>query len=150
MSSGTVKNNYNEILTIEVPNQIFSAHYEENGQRGKFDFVAELVSFIFTKRNSGECYKSISELITLSLNQPQHKFENLTPSENEKDNSPKNGIHFTLPFTVSSSENKDQILSILNRIRTIFSGCENLTIQQKFDFCSIERYFMKQYLKTYL
>ncbi|HEY0089135.1 MAG TPA: hypothetical protein VGB37_09835, partial [Candidatus Lokiarchaeia archaeon] len=45
-------------------------------------------------------------------------------------------------------ENKKVFLSLLNKLRCILLSSKNLTILQKMDCCSVERFLMKLYLKN--
>jgi len=48
---------------------------------------------------------------------------------------------------INISEGTSEHLLTLRKLHKILQNGQNLTDQQKFDFCSSERYFMKLYLR---
>jgi len=145
MSSGVVRTNYN-FATTDLPIQSLFKLDKNQGQKCKFNFISELVLLFFSHKNYKDSYKYFSTLINLSLQIPEKKFADVIFSGNnalrydDKDNS-----EFLL--AEKSCFDKKNYLLMLNRIRSILNSCPDLTYEQKFDYCSIERYFMKLYLK---
>lgn len=147
MSSGVVKNRYRNIPTIDLPIQALFKFDKKEGQKCKFYFISELVSMLFTQNNSQESFKIISSLIKLSLKAPEENFADVIFSGNNAGafNNIDNEVKCFLnqKFRVD----KNMCLLMLNRVRSILINCPDLTNNQKFDYCRIERYFMKSYLK---
>ena len=50
-------------------------------------------------------------------------------------------------FKKHLGKGKNEYIILLEKIRTLLTNCPDLTTKQKIDFCCIERYFMKKYLK---
>ena len=44
----------------------------------------------------------------------------------------------------------ENYLAIIKKIHSILADCPNLTRKQKYEYCNIERYFIKLYLKESL
>lgn len=147
MSSGVVKNRYRNIPTIDLPIQALFNFDKKEGQKCKFHFISELVSILFTQNKSQESFKIISSLIKLSLKAPEENFADVIFSGNNAGafNNIDNEVKCFLnqKFRVD----KNMCLLMLNRVRSILINCPDLTNKQKFDYCRIERYFMKSYLK---
>ena len=53
-------------------------------------------------------------------------------------------------FKQHLGKGKDQYITLLGKIRSFLINCPDLTIKQKIDYCSCERYLMKKYLKKIL
>ena len=82
----------------------------------------------------------------MSLKEPNEKYADIIFSgKNRIDFCDIYGKFEQFPSTKFGKQ-KEMYLLMLNRVRSIFSKCPNLTNKQKFDFCAIERYFMKSYL----
>ena len=98
---------------------------------------------LFKQKGCQNTFQNLSNLIVLSLKEPEEKFADILFSGN-------NGIDFNDKFehllTYKFGQKKDKYLLMLNRVRSIFNNCPDLTNKQKFDYCAIERYFMKSYL----
>ena len=45
--------------------------------------------------------------------------------------------------------NKDDFFEIIKKINLFLAKTQHLSNQKKLDYCNIERYFMKQYLKEF-
>lgn len=112
--------------------------------------ISELVSQLFKHINSKESFSYISNLLISSLNEYGANF----PGDNCNENS----VNFfediydkeiiTSKYNVNNS--KHEYLGILNDIHSILSNISELTSNQKLDFCSSQRHFMKLYLKKVL
>ena len=101
---------------------------------------------MFKQNGCQDAFQNLSNLIVLSLKEPDEKFADILFSGN-------NGIDFSdiddkfeQLFSYKFGHQKDKYLLMLNRVRSIFNNCPDLTNKQKFDYCAIERYFMKSYL----
>ncbi|TFG15820.1 MAG: hypothetical protein EU535_01070 [Promethearchaeota archaeon] len=147
MSSGVVKSNYQNVPKINLPIGILFKFDKKEGQKCKFQFISELVSMLFKNKFAPDVFKNLSKLITLSLKEPSANFADVLFTGN-------NGYNFNEPsgeFDLISDQaydyDKKDYLLMLNRVRSIFNQCSDLTFKQKYDFCSIERYFMKLFLK---
>ncbi len=146
MSSGVVKPNFQSFPKIDLPINILFKFNKNEGQKCKFQFISELVSMLFKQNVCQDSFQNLSNLIILSLKQPDEKFADILFSGN-------NGINFSdiyekfEQFRLNKfGQQKDFYLLMLNRVRSIFSKCLDLTNNQKFNYCAIERYFMKAYL----
>ena len=93
--------------------------------------------------------KNLSELIGLSLQAPEKIFADVLFSRTNnliiKKNTP-----FTMFLKQNYSKNRENCLLMLNKIRSLFNKSPDLNHQQKMSYCSIERHFMKLFLKTCL
>ena len=145
MSSGVVRTNYN-VSTIDLPIQTLFRLDKNQGKKCKFNFISELVLLFFSHKNYKDSYKYFSTLINLSLQIPEKKFTDIIFSGK---NAFKYEDNHDSEFILASKScfDKNNYLLMLNRIRSILTSCPELTYKQKFDYCSIERYFMKLYLK---
>ena len=143
MSSGVVKPNYQNFPKIDLPINVLFNFDKKEGQKCKFQFISELVSMLFKQKGCQDAFQNLSNLIILSLKEPEEKFADILFSGN-------NGIDFNdideHLLTYKFGQKKDKYLLMLNRVRSIFNNCPELTNKQKFDYCAIERYFMKSYL----
>jgi len=145
MSSGVVKPNYQKFPKIDLPINVLFNFDKKEGQKCKFQFISELVSMLFKQQGCQDAFQNLSNLIILSLKEPEEKFADILFSGN-------NGIDFNdideieHLLTYKFGQKKDKYLLMLNRVRSIFNNCPDLTNKQKFDYCAIERYFMKSYL----
>ena len=146
MSSGVVKPNYQNFPKIDLPINVLFNFDKKEGQKCKFQFISELVSMLFKQKGCQDTFQNLSNLIILSLKEPEEKFADILFSGN-------NGIDFNDMddefehlLTYKFGQKKDKYLLMLNRVRSIFNNCLDLTNKQKFDYCAIERYFMKSYL----
>lgn len=147
MSSGVLKPNYQNFPKIDLPINILFNFNKNEGQKCKFQFISELVSMLFKQKGSHDAFQNLSNLIILSLKEPEEKFADILFSGN-------NGFDFSdiedtfeKLLSYKFGNQKDKYLLMLNRVRSIFNNCPDLTNKQKFDYCAIERYFMKSYLK---
>jgi len=50
-------------------------------------------------------------------------------------------------FKQHLGKGKNEYITLLEKIRNHLTNCPDLTTKQKIDYCSIERYLMKKYLK---
>jgi len=111
-----------EQITISNPKNIW---------KNKFIFISELTSMLFQHKHLNESLKNISDLIVLSLGAKENAFDmNISKFEYEYD--------------------INRYLEFLNKVRYLLMNNPDLTNNQKFDYCRIERFFMKLYLKEYL
>ncbi|MFX0139756.1 MAG: hypothetical protein ACFFDN_39315 [Candidatus Hodarchaeota archaeon] len=108
--------------------------------------ISELVSELFNHITSKESFNYISDLLIESLSEYKKNFPVKDFIENQ-DNSLNNNF-YNLEFDLNNS--KKEYLAISNDIHSILSNCPDLTITQKLDFCTNQRYFMKLYLKEVL
>ncbi|UCD02347.1 MAG: hypothetical protein JSV23_04880 [Promethearchaeota archaeon] len=110
------------------------------------NIISELVSELFNHIKSKESFNYISDLLIESLSEYKKNFPVKHFIENQ-DNSLNNNF-YNLEFDLNNS--KKEYLAISNDIHSILSNCPDLTITQKLDFCTNQRYFMKLYLKEVL
>jgi hypothetical protein len=150
MSSGEVKNHFQDFPKIDLPLESLFEFDKNNGQKCKFHFLSELISLLFDKKASSDSFKNLSNMIIFTLNSPEETFTNLVFSGNV--NQLRNGHEPIMDDTIANkkAQSKEKSLLMLHRIRTIFNKCSELTIKQKSDYCSVERYFMKQFLRDCL
>ena len=146
MSSGVVKPNSQSFPQIDLPINVLFNFDKTEGQKCKFQFISELVSMLFKQKECQESYQNLSNLITLSLQEPEEKFADILFSGNKKIDSGDVYEKFEQFSINKMGQQKELYLLMLNRVRSIFSKCPDLTINQKFNYCAIERYFMKSYL----
>jgi len=143
MSSGVVKPNYQNFPKIDLPINVLFNFDKKEGQKCKFQFISELVSILFKQKGCQDAFQNLSNLIILLLKEPEEKFADILFTGN-------NGIDFNdideHLLTYKFRQKKDKYLLMLNRVRSIFNNCPELTNKQKFDYCAIERYFMKSFL----
>ncbi|MFX0071014.1 MAG: hypothetical protein ACFFAO_07985 [Candidatus Hermodarchaeota archaeon] len=149
MSSGVVKKTYNDIPKIELPIKFHFELDKKDGHIFKFQFISELVSMMFFQKNSNISFKNLSDLIILSLQAPENIFANILFSRKKGSNVSKNSS-LTYFLNQKNNKNKEECLLLLNKIRSIFDKSPDLNNQQKLNYCSIERHFMKLFLKTCL
>lgn len=133
MSSGVVKKNVNSIPKSELPIQIFFDLQQNEAQKLKFRFISKLISLMRGQKIFDGYFKILSNLISLTLNAPEKVFDDVLFSESNEN--------------FNQKAEKEEFLVLLDQVRIIFNKCPNLTIQQKLKYCSIERYFMKCFLK---
>ncbi len=146
MSSGVVKPNYQIFPKIDLPINVLFNFDKKEGQKCKFQFITELVSMMFKQKSSQVAFRNLSSLIVLSLKEPEEKFADILFSGNNGIDFNDIDVEFEHLFTYKFGHQKDKYLLMLNRVRSIFNNCPELTNKQKFDYCAIERYFMKSYL----
>ena len=148
MSSGVIKSNYQNIPKIDLPLSILFKFDKKEGQKCKFQFISELMSMLFKHKSAPDSFKNLSKLITLSLKEPSENFADVLFTGNKGYNFDEILGEFDLISNQAYNYDKNDYLLMLNRVRSIFNQCSDLTFKQKFDFCSIERYFMKLFLKN--
>ena len=102
---------------------------------------------LFKKKYSRDAFNNLSKLITLSLKESSEHFADIIFSGNNGYFFNEINDEFNFISAHKSSNDRNDYLLMLNRVRTVFNNCSDLTNEQKFDFCSIERYFMKLFLK---
>jgi hypothetical protein len=146
MSSGILKPNYQNFPKIDLPINVLFKFDKSEGQKFKFQFISELISMLFKQKDGQDTFQNFSNLIALSLKEPAEKFADILFSGNNVIDFSKNNDKRAQYFSYKLDQ-KDKYLLMLNRIRSIFNNCPNLTNKQKFEYCAIERYFMKSYLK---
>ena len=146
MSSGVVKPNYQNFPKIDLPINVLFNFDKKEGQKCKFQFISELVSMMFKQNGCQDAFRNLSSLIVLSLKEPEEKFADILFSGNNGIDFNDIDVEFEHLFTYKFGHQKDKYLLMLNRVRSIFNNCPELTNKQKFDYCAIERYFMKSYL----
>ncbi len=147
MSSGVVKSNYQNFPKIDLPINVLFNFDKNEGQKCKFQFISELVSMLFKQKGSQDAFKNLNNLILLSLKEPEEKFADILFSGNNDIDFSNIDNELKTFLTHKFGHKKDDYLLMLNRVRSIFNNCPELTNKQKFDYCAIERYFMKSYLK---
>jgi len=147
MSSGVVKNNSQNISKIDLPISALFTFDQKEGQKCKFKFMSELVAMLFKQKYSRDAFNNLSKLITLSLKESSEHFADIIFSGNNGYFFNEINDEFNFISAHKSSNDRNDYLLMLNRVRTVFNNCSDLTNEQKFDFCSIERYFMKLFLK---
>ena len=146
MSSGVVKPNYQNFPKIDLPINVLFNFDKKEGQKCKSQFISELVSMMFKQNGCQDAFQNLSNLIILSLKEPEEKFADILFSGNNGIEFNDIGDEFEHILTYKFGQKKDKYLLMLNRVRSIFNNCPELTNKQKFDYCAIERYFMKSYL----
>jgi len=127
MSSGTVKNNYHDLSIDKVELESFPQFNKEGLQKNKFNFISELMALLYKNKTFTGSFRNISNLVILALNEEK---PDLCDQINHR--------------------NIDDYLKILNMIRSALTDKPELTHEQKFNYCTIERFFMKLYLKEFL
>jgi len=147
MSSGVVKTNYQNFPKIDLPINVLFNFDKKEGQKCKFQFISELVSILFKQKGCQDTFQNISNLIVMSLKESEDKFADILFSGNNEMDFRDSEGKFEKLLSFKFGNQKDKYLLMLNRVRSIFNNCPDLTIKQKFDYCAIERYFMKSYLK---
>ena len=147
MSSGIVKNNYQNIPKIDLPISNLFTFDQKEGQKCKFQFISELVAMLFKQKHSHNAFNNVSKLIILSLKESSQHFADILFSGNNDNHFNEKKDEFYSISAHRSIYDRNKYLLMLNRVRMIFNNCSDLTYKQKFDFCSIERYFMKLFLK---
>jgi hypothetical protein len=149
MSSGVVKSNYQNIPKIDLPISTLFTFDQKEGQKCKFQFISELVAMLFKQKYSRDAFNNLSKLINLSLKESSENFADVLFSGNNGFYFSEKNDEFNSITNPKMDYDKDQYLLMLNQVRAIFNHCSDLTNEQKFDFCSIERYFMKLFLKKH-
>ncbi len=150
MSSGVVKNSYQRFPKTDLPIQTLFNLGKNDGQKCKFHFISELILLLFVHKNSHDSYKNISNLINLSLETHNENYADILFSSNRKGFFNYAKIGFNNLVNQKYRINKNTYLLMLNRVRSILNSCTDMTNDQKFDYYSIERYFMKLYLRECL
>ncbi len=133
MSSGVIQKDFN---------QIFEKNQSVKNYQEKFKFIYNLISNLLKEKDSNKDFKTITNLIIIYLNTPCKK-ENEFKSRK---------IDYELSIIIREEFNVDtnECLDMLKIIRLNLLNSPNLTNGEKFDYCCIERYFMKLYLKEIL
>ena len=126
MSSGSVKDKNFNLMEKETFFDKSINFVNEDTQRKKFSLISGLMFMLFKHNNNQETIKNISNFIVLALK---------TKNNNLSDN---------------LDGDFDDYLALLKEIRAILLNNPKFTNKQKFECCSIERYFMKMYLKEFL
>ena len=137
MSSGIVKNNY---PTINLPIQTLFDLDKDYGQKYKNQFITELVLMLFSQKKCRNSFKQISNFIRLCFKIPDVHFTDIIFSGI-------NGIFFqesknneaSYSLNINYGDHKNIYLLMLNRIRSIFNNYPDLTNNDKFNYCGIER-----------
>ncbi len=152
MSSGVVKNSYQRFPKTDLHTRTLFNLGINSGQKRKFHFISELILLLFAHKNSHDSYKNISNLINLSLETHNENYTNILFSSNSTGflNYAKIGFNNFVNQKKKYTINKNTYLLMLNRVRSILNSCTDMTNDQKFDYYSIERYFMKLYLRECL
>ena len=146
MSSGIATKTYGVTLGLQQHVEISKSN-KNYLQRQKFDLLSMFVSELFTHKNSKDAIKNISNLIILSLK----SFKN-NPQSNL---SSKQGVN---PFFESISvyrNNSNQKTNnpfmkygkILDILHSIIANCPDLPNNEKLEYCTIERFFIKSVFK---
>ena len=112
--------------------------------------ISELVSQLFKHIKSKECYSYISNLLISSLNEYGANFPGDNCNENKVNFFEDINDKEIITSKYKATNSKNEHLGILNDIHSILSNCSELTSNQKLDFCSSQRHFMKLYLKKVL
>jgi hypothetical protein len=128
MSSGVIKNKFSHFFDIE--NQLVDLTKSSKSivEKNKYNLLSDLMSILFKYKNNKDSFKYISNLINVSLISDKRH----------------------LSYNNTSNNFKEKYLLILKIIRSFLLNQQNLTNHQKSEYCSIERYFMKLYLKEFL
>ena len=84
------------------------------------------MSLLYKNKSYSGSFKNISNLVILALNQEKSGF-----------------------FDQINHRNIEDYLKILKMIRSSFVNNSELTLEQKYEYCSMERFFMKLYLKEF-
>jgi len=146
MSSGIATKTYGVTLVNDQHVEI-SKSSKNSIQRHEFKLLSEFVFELFKHKNSGEAMKNISNLIVLSLNSFMNNRQNRLISKIDKN-------LFLTNISEYRNENKQELNDpfekysrILNYIHSLVAHCPDLTNKEKLEYCNIERYFMKSFLK---
>ena len=80
----------------------------------------------------------------------KEKINDIDPEAIEPSNDEEFNFRF-LDYLKKGIENiPENYLAIIKKIHSILIDCPDLTRKQKFEYCNIERYFIKLYLKESL
>ncbi len=137
MSSGVFQKEFNKILEKKRQPLESVKNYQE-----KFKFIYNLISTLLKEKDNNNDFKIITDLIILYLNTPCKKENEFTLRE----------IDYELRIIIREEFKvvANEYLDLLKIIRLNFLNSPNLTNGEKNDYCCIERYFMKLYLKDIL
>ncbi len=114
------------------------------------NIISELVSELFNRINSKESFNYISDLLIASLSKYKKNFPVENFIENQDNSLNKINKNYISNLGSNLTDSKNEYLAISNDIHSILSNCPDLTNNQKLDFCTNQRYFMKLYLKEVL
>ena len=136
MIAKTYKKRYQDIIeeTLYIP-QIAKVNLKEF-QKRKLSLISELTFLLTFHNNSKNEYKNISKLIISTLNAPEtyffdkiFSFKNYNPFENY--------------------DLKDYLITI-KKVSSLLKQPSFLSVQQILENCSLERFFIKLFLKDFL
>ena len=148
ISKGLINKDFPENYTEKSQVSIISENLNHEDLPNKEDnVISELVSELFNHIESKESFDFISDLLVTSLSIYKTKFS----VENDLLN-PEKALNIDHNVEINNfnqkiSDTKTEYLSISNDIHSILSSCPDLSSNQKLDYCSSQRYFMKLYLK---
>ncbi|MFX1303858.1 MAG: hypothetical protein ACFE9X_10900 [Promethearchaeota archaeon] len=114
------------------------------------NIISGLLSELFNHINSKESFNYISDLLIASLSKYKKNFPVENFIENQDNSLNKIDKNYISNLGSNLTDSKNEYLAISNDIHSILSNCPDLTNNQKLDFCTNQRYFMKLYLKEVL
>lgn len=114
------------------------------------NIISGLLSELFNHINSKESFNYISDLLIASLSKYKKNFPVENFIENQDNSLNKINKNYISNLGSNLTDSKNEYLAISNDIHSILSNCPDLTNNQKLDFCTNQRYFMKLYLKEVL
>ena len=146
MSSGIATKTYGVTLVDQEHVEISKSNKNYN-QKQKFDLLSIFVSELFTHKDSEDAIKNISNIIVLSLKLFNNNRQNMIMSK-------QGGNSFFESISEhrnkSNQKTKNPFMKygkILEILHSIIANCPDLPINEKLEYCNIERFFIKSVLK---
>jgi len=119
---------------------------ELNFHEQKFNFISELLTFLYSHLNKGSIY-NIENLINILIEIPNKKFERNIFNEFDHSLTEVGEYHITFSLTERKNYKIEDYLRMLNKVRELIKSCQELNLNEKAELCKLERCFMKSYLK---
>ncbi|MFO7796893.1 MAG: hypothetical protein ACQERB_10115 [Promethearchaeati archaeon] len=119
---------------------------ELNFHEQKFNFISELLTFLYSHLNKGSIY-NIENLINILIEIPNKKFERNIFNEFDPSLTEVGEYHITFSLTERKNYKIEDYLRMLNKVRELIKSCQELNLNEKAELCKLERCFMKSYLK---
>ena len=117
-----------------------------NFHEQKFNFISELLTFLYSHLNKGSIY-NIENLINILIEIPNKKFERNIFNEFDPSLTEVGEYNITFSLTERKNYKIEDYLRMLNKVRELIKSCQELNLNEKAELCKLERCFMKGYLK---
>lgn len=124
----------------------FSISSEElNYHEQKFNFISELLSFLYSHVRS-QVIEDVENLINILIDIPNKKFEKNIFNNYTSSLAEVGDFEVSFPLKQQKNYNINDYLRMLNKVRELTNSCSELSLAEKAELCKLERCFMKNYL----